>query len=55
MKNIWSSNLEVVLVVVGLVVEDPDAVEAAGDGAVVEVVLTQVRSVIDQPKMGTVR
>jgi len=40
--------LKVVDVVVVIVVEDPDAVEAAGWGTVVEVVLAQVGCVINQ-------
>ena len=42
--------LQVVDVVVVLVVEDPDAVEAAGWGTVVEVVLAQVGHVINEPE-----
>ena len=42
--------LQVVDVVVVLVVEDPDAVEAAGWGTVVKVVLAQVGRVINQPE-----
>ena len=48
-QNLKVSYLEVVLVVVGLVKEDPDAIEAAGGGSVVEVVLAQVGGVVNQP------
>jgi hypothetical protein len=46
----WWKHLKVVDVVVVVVVEDPDAVEAAGDSKVVKVVLAQVGSVAYQPE-----
>ncbi len=41
----------VIGVVVVLIIENPDTIEAAGWGSVVEVVLAQVGSVINQPEM----
>ena len=40
----------VIGVVVVLIIENPDTIEAAGRGTVIKVVLAQVRSVINQPE-----
>jgi hypothetical protein len=42
---------EVITVVIGLVVEDPDAVEAAGADHIVEIIGSKVWSVVKEPEM----